>query len=98
MPHLKENNLRIVGTQGSLEFPNLKLWSYKNEGDNWKSELESFNYDLDEVDPYISQINHFIDVINKKVDPITNASDAKRTLKVALSILESAKLNSIVKI
>ena len=70
----------------------------KNDGDNWKSELESFNYDLDEVDPYISQINHFIDVINKKVDPITNASDAKRTLKVALSILESAKLNSIVKI
>ena len=40
----------------------------------------------------------FIDVINKKVDPITNASDAKRTLKVALSILESAKLNSIIKI
>ena len=64
LPHLKENNLRIVGTQGSLEFPNLKLWSYKNEGDNWKNELESFNYDFDEVDPYISQINHFIDVIN----------------------------------
>ena len=57
-----------------------------------------FNYDLDEVDPYISQINHFIDVINKKVNPITNASDAKRTLKVALSILESAKLSSIIKI
>ena len=55
-------------------------------------------YDFDEVDPYISQINHFIDVINKKVDPITNASDAKRTLKVALSILESAKLSSIIKI
>ena len=98
LPYLKENNLRIVGTQGSLEFPNLKLWSYKNGGDNWKSELESLNYDFDEVDPYISQINHFIDVINKKVDPITNASDAKRTLKVALSILESAKLNSIIKI
>ena len=98
LPYLKENNLRIVGTQGSLEFPNLKLWSYKNRGDNWKSELESFNYDFHEVDPYISQINHFIDVINKKVDPITDALDAKRTLKVALSILESAKLNSIIKI
>ena len=98
LPYLKENNLRIVGTQGSLEFPNLKLWTYKNGGDNWKSELESFNYDFDEVDPYTSQINHFIDVINKKVDPITNASDAKSTLKVALAILESAKLNSIIKV
>ena len=98
LPYLKENNVRIVGTQGSLEFPNLKLWSYKNGGDNWKNELESLNYDFNEVDPYISQINHFIDVINKKVNPITNASDAKRTLKVALSILESAKLNSIIKI
>ena len=47
---LKENNLRIVGTQGSLEFPNLKLWIYKNDRDNWKSELESLNYDFDEVD------------------------------------------------
>ena len=98
LPHLKENNLRIVGTQGSLEFPNLKLWSYKNEGDNWKSELESLNCDFDKVDPYILQIKHFIDVINKKVDPITNALDAMSTLKVALSILESAKLNSIIKI
>ena len=56
------------------------------------------DYDFEQVDPYISQIKHFIDVINKKVDPITNALDAKRTLKVALSILESAKLNSIIKI
>ncbi len=98
LPHLKENNLRIVGTQGSLEFPNLKLWCYKNEGDNWKSELESLICDFDKVDPYILQIKHFIDVINRKVDPITNALDAKKTLKVALSILESVKFNSIIKI
>ena len=98
LPYLKENNLRIVGTQGSLEFPNLKLWNYKNEGDNWKTELDSINYDFEDVDPYIAQINHFIDVINRKAHPITNALDAKRTLKVALSILESAKLNIIIKI
>ena len=98
LPHLKENNLRIVGTKGSLEFPNLKLWKYKKEGDNWKTELDSIDYDFEQVDPYISQIKHFADVISRKVKPLTDASEGKQNLKIALSILESAKKNCIVKI
>ena len=39
---------------------------------------------------YISQINHFKDVINRKVEPVTSSEDAELTLKVALSILDSA--------
>ena len=98
LPHLSENNLRIIGTDGSLEFPNLIIWKYKIGGKNWKNELEKVYIECETVDPYISQINHFTDVICRKVKPITDASEGKQNLKIALSILESSKKNCIVKI
>ena len=98
MPHLKENNLRIIGTEGSLEFPNLKLWKYKNKGQNWKDEIEAIQIDSNKIDPYALQISHFKDVINREVEPITGALDAELTLKVALSILESSKSEKTIKI
>ena len=52
--------------------------------------------DTTDIDPYISQINHFKEVIDRKVEPITNAKDAEQTLKVALSILESANNNKTI--
>ena len=90
LPNLIENNLRIVGTKGSLEFPNLKIWKYKNNGENWMDEIYSQDFTVSNIDPYISQINHFKDVINRKVEPVTSSEDAELTLKVALSILDSA--------
>ena len=98
LPHLKENNLRIIGIEGSLEFPNLKLWKYKNKGQNWKDEIEAIQIDSDKIDPYALQISHFKDVINRDVEPITGALDAELTLKVALSILESSKSEKTIKI
>ena len=92
---MKENNLKIIGTEGSLEFPNLKLWKYKNKGQNWKDEINKIQIETKDIDPYVSQINHFKDVIKRKVEPITGALDAKNTLKVALSILESAKMEKL---
>ncbi len=98
LPHLIENNLRIIGTDGSLEFPNLIIWKYKIGGKNWKNELEKVYIECETVDPYISQIKHFADVICRKVKPITDALEGKQNLKIALSILESSKKNCIVKI
>ncbi len=98
LPHLNENNLRIIGTKGSLEFPNLIMWQYKTGGKNWKNELKKVYIECETVDPYISQIKHFDDVICRKVKPITDASEGKQNLKIALSILESARKNCIVKI
>ena len=98
LPHLIENNLRIIGTDGSLEFPNLIIWKYKIGGKNWKNELEKVYIECETVDPYISQIKHFVDVICRKVKPITDASEGKQNLKIALSILETSKKNCIVKI
>ena len=98
LPHLSENNLRIIGTDASLEFPNLIIWKYKIGGKNWKDELEKVYIECETVDPYISQIKHFSDVICRKVKPITDASEGKQNLKIALSILESANKNCIVRI
>ncbi|MDC0093764.1 Gfo/Idh/MocA family oxidoreductase [Alphaproteobacteria bacterium] len=92
LPNYKVNNLKIIGTEGSLEFPNLRLWEYKNKNNsnNWKDEIVQTIINTPDVDPYISQIKHFMDVVDRKVEPVTGANDAEQTLKVALSILESA--------
>ena len=31
LPSYQVNNLKVIGTEGSLEFPNLRLWEYKNK-------------------------------------------------------------------
>jgi len=100
LPKLSENSIRIIGTEGSLEFPNLKLWSYdkKTNINNWKDKLIKNEIHYTELDPYISQINHFKDVIERKIEPITDAEDGMTTLKVALSTLESADTNKTIKI
>ena len=98
LPNLAENNLRIVGTEGSLEFPNLKIWKYKDKGIDWRNELISYLIKSSNVDPYVFQINHFKDIINRKIEPITDSDDGKLTLKVALSIIESAKKKKVIEI
>ena len=100
LPKLSENSIRIVGTEGSLEFPNLKLWNYDNKTNinSWKDKLIKREVNYTELDPYISQINHFKEVIERKIEPLTDAEDGMKTLKVALSILESADTNKTIKI
>jgi predicted dehydrogenase len=98
LPNLIENNLRVVGTKGSLEFPNLKIWKYKNNGENWMDEIYAKELAFSDIDPYVSQINHFKDVINRIVEPITSSEDAELSLKVALSILDSAVNKKSIKI
>jgi len=100
LPKLSENSIRIIGTEGSLEFPNLKLWNYDNKTNinDWKDKLIKKEVNYTELDPYIAQINHFKDVIERKIEPLTDAEDGMKTLKVALSILESADTNKTIKI
>ena len=98
LPKYNVNNLKVIGTKGSLEFPNLKLWEYKNKNNlnNWKDEIVQTTIYTPDIDPYISQINHFKEVVDREMEPITNAKDAEQTLKVALSILESANNNKTI--
>src|SRR6056300_733241 len=98
LPTLLENNLRVIGTEGSLEFPNLKIWRYIKNGSDWKNEIYSQDLSFSNIDPYVAQMNHFKDIINRKIEPITGSEDAELTLKVALSILESALNNKSIKI
>lgn len=100
LPKLGQSSVRIIGTEGSLEFPNIKLWSYKNKtlNNDWKDNIIKEDIAMKEFDPYVSQLLHFRDVINRNVEPITNAEDATETLKVALAILDSAANNKIINI
>jgi hypothetical protein len=61
-------------------------------------EIYSKELAFSNIDPYVSQINHFKDVINRIVEPVTSSEDAELTLKVALSILDSAVNKKSIKI
>ena len=98
LPNVTENNLRVIGTEGSLEFPNLKIWKYTKNGVDWRDEIFTQELEFSNVDPYIAQINHFKDVIKRKSEPVTGPEDGELTLKVALSILESAFSKQSIKI
>ena len=74
------------------------MWKYKGKGIDWRDELFSDLKKPSDVDPYVSQINHFKDIINRNIDPITDSDDGKLTLNVALSILESANKQKVIKI
>ena len=74
------------------------MWKYKGKGIDWRDELFSDFKKPSDVDPYVSQINRFKDIINRNIDPITDSDDGKLTLNVALSILESANKQKVIKI
>ena len=71
---------------GYINYGNINMWGF----DASLTGLINLEWSLDLTYSYLG--------MTEFLNPITNALDAKRTLKVVLSILESAKLNSIIKI
>lgn len=90
-PRSGRNAIRFMGTQGALEFPNLKLWRSNGDVADWKQQL--FGEDL--VDPledaFVNQIDHFTDVIGGHAAPRINAHDATSTLRATLAVYDAAR-------
>ena len=91
VPRAFQNAFQFIGTEGSLEFPNLKLWKSVVGDNDWTDELAAENLGGELEDAYINQISHFADVINGHVPPRISAQDASDTLKATLAVLEAAK-------
>jgi len=91
IPASGQNAIRFMGTEGSLDFPNLTLWKSDNRVCDWGSELVATNFAGDRVDAYVTQLSHFANVILGKELPRISASDAAETLRATLAVHESAK-------
>ena len=88
----------IGGTEGSIQFPNLKHWSYKKEKSWWNKILVKNKRDKKDNKTLINQIDHFADVILKKVKPKVSAEDGLNLLKIFKAIEKSSKTGQKVRV
>jgi len=88
----------IGGTKGSLQFPNLKNWFYKDERSWWNKILVKVDKNKKDDNTLINQIDHFADVIIKKIKPKVNGNDGLASLKIFAAITESAKIGKKVRV
>ena len=86
------------GTKGSLQFPNLKYWFYKNERSWWNKIIVNEDKNKKDDSTLVNQIDHFADVVSKKVKPKVNGNDGLISLKIFAAITKSAKTGKKVKI
>jgi predicted dehydrogenase len=87
-----ENSYRFIGSEGSLELPNLKLWSARDPKQiGWDKPLAATPLKVPERDPYIEQLRHFRRVIQEGEAPLVSAEDGARTLAATLAVAEAGR-------
>jgi len=98
-PMTAENSWFFMGSNGSLSFPNLILWSYRDPSlRGWESPLAPQPVPIFEHNPYLEELKHFHAVIEGREEPLISGVDGTRTLAVTLAILESSKTGKAIKV
>lgn len=90
-PRSGRNVLRFMGTEASLEFPNLVVWRHEDGVGNWTTEIRPHSEVLELGDAFERQIEHFCAVIRGELAPRICARDASRTLQATLAVFEAAE-------
>jgi predicted dehydrogenase len=92
-PVSRENSYRFLGTDGSLEFPDLHLWRYRVDGEaGWTRPICREGRVVMPQDAYRRQLKHFCRVIERREEPLVDADDARRSLQVTAAVLRSAEI------
>ena len=97
-PITNQSAYMIGGTKGSLQFPNLKKWFYKNERSWWNKIFVKVDKNKKDDSTLINQINHFADVVTKKTKPKVDGNDGLVSLQIFEAITKSAKTGKKIRI
>ena len=90
VPDAGQNCFRFMGTESSLDFPNLVHWTHEGGKGDWSRSISGEQIKCQRIDPFVSQLNHFLDVIHGLAKPLINVRDATASLRAALAVLEAA--------
>lgn len=90
-PPSGQNCYRFIGTERSLEFPQLRLWSHKGGEPNWFHPMATDDLPVAQADAFALQAAHFSDVARSLAEPLVTASDAAKSLRATLAVFESAE-------
>ena len=92
-----EDCYSITGTQGSLDFPTMRLKAHPaGETPSWHRPFVEEVLPVVRADPLERQLDNFIDVILGRAEPVVTAFDGAQNLKVADAIRRSAETRSLV--
>jgi predicted dehydrogenase len=87
----------IVGTDGSLAVPTMRLKTYARKEDrSWWKPFRTDTAAIDRADPLERQLAHFCAVIRGEVEPRVTARDGLANLRVTEAIAEAARTGNIV--
>jgi predicted dehydrogenase len=95
-----QDNARFIGTDASLSFPSLTLWSYDPaDGEpGWRSPLHARRVDVERNNPYVDQLGHFARVISGLEPPLVSGPDGLRSLAVVAAVTEAARTGAPVEV
>src|SRR5438270_8086784 len=87
----------IVGTNGSLAVPTMRIKYYAgNEDRSWWKPFLTRTEEFERVDPLAAQIEHFAAVVRGDAEPLVTARDGLQNLRVTDAIAEAARTGGIV--
>jgi predicted dehydrogenase len=92
------NCYHFLGSQASLAFPTMDLWSHAHGSvRGWWEPLMKRSVQVPYSSPYSAQLEHFCNVIRGQEEPIITAADALLTLATTLSVLKSNEMGQAVR-
>jgi predicted dehydrogenase len=80
----------LVGTEGSLAVPTMRLARFASER-SWYVPMQASVVESAREDPLARQLRHFCAVLRGEAVPLVTARDSMRTLEVTLAISAAAK-------
>jgi len=86
----------IGGTHGSLELPNLRLWSNPDKRGWWEA-IDDAAIVVEAEDPLVRQIRHFTRVIRDGDPPLVSGREGLRTLAVIEAVKRAAATGETVR-
>lgn len=92
IPAAGENCYRFLGTEGSFEFPRIRVWrTDPGQEPSWSCRITARDRPLAPRAALAAQLVNFCRVIQGRETPVVGAGDGLATLAVALAVLESAR-------
>ena len=85
------NCMQFLGTEASLEFPNLVLWRQDRGHSDWRCPVRSTPHEIPYEDSYVKQIEHFADVAAGRAQPLVTIQDAVPNVEAAHAVFRAAE-------
>lgn len=88
----------ILGTEGSLSFPNMEVWSHPHQREKgWWEPLMKRSEEVPWSSPFSAQLEHFCRVIRGEEEPVITAADGLLTLATTLAVKKSSETGRSIK-